>query len=99
MNFNKVIILQLDVWPPFYNTKSIKNAEKVLEMLQAEGATNIQAALEVALKLIQKNKNDKNQPMIVFLTDGEVTQGESDVNKIIAKVYLKRLLIIKLLIC
>ncbi|XP_019867100.2 inter-alpha-trypsin inhibitor heavy chain H3 isoform X2 [Aethina tumida] len=76
----------LDVWPPFYSTKSIKNAEKVLEMLQAEGATNIQAALEVALKLIQKNKNDKNQPMIVFLTDGEVTQGESDVNKIIAKI-------------
>ncbi|KAJ8920647.1 hypothetical protein NQ315_004786 [Exocentrus adspersus] len=76
--------------PPAYeaNEENIKKAEKVVEKLNAFGGTDIQSALKVGLELVASNiKTDKkHQPLIVFLTDGEATVGETDNNKIISTV-------------
>lgn len=65
---------------------NIQNAMKVVNQFQAMGATNINNALKVSLQLIDKNFNEKNQPMIIFLTDGEATIGETSNKKIISTV-------------
>ncbi|XP_049822945.1 inter-alpha-trypsin inhibitor heavy chain H4-like isoform X1 [Aethina tumida] len=65
---------------------NIQNAMKVVNQFQAMGATNINNALKVSLQLIDKNFNEKNQPMIIFLTDGEATIGETSNKKIISTI-------------
>lgn len=57
--------------------------------MNAYGGTDIKSALEVGLKLVKKNKDEKNdshQPIIVFLTDGEPTVGETTPDKITSSV-------------
>ncbi|RZC39131.1 inter-alpha-trypsin inhibitor heavy chain H4-like, partial [Asbolus verrucosus] len=68
---------------------NIEKAKEVVEKLNAYGGTDIKSALEVGLKLVKKNKEEKNdthQPIIVFLTDGEPTVGETVPDKIISSI-------------
>ncbi|EFA04008.2 inter-alpha-trypsin inhibitor heavy chain H4 isoform X2 [Tribolium castaneum] len=75
------------VLPPAYKAtdENKEKAKKVVEKLNAYGGTDIKSALEVGLKLVKKNKENKedaHQPIIVFLTDGEPTMGETNTEKI-----------------
>ncbi|KAJ3633920.1 hypothetical protein MTP99_010837 [Tenebrio molitor] len=76
--------------PPFEaNDENINKAKQVVEKLNAYGGTDIKSALEVGLKLVKKNKDEKNdshQPIIVFLTDGEPTVGETTPDKITSSI-------------
>ena len=52
-------------------------------LVSADGYTNINEALLEAIKVSSKQNSEKNlQKMIVFLTDGEPTEGEQDPEKI-----------------
>ncbi|XP_044751424.1 inter-alpha-trypsin inhibitor heavy chain H4-like [Coccinella septempunctata] len=67
--------------------KTIEKAKKIVDSFRASGGTNIDAALQIVLKLHKNNKQkDKRQPMIFFLTDGEATDGETGSDAILAKV-------------
>lgn len=72
------------------SSENIKQAEKVIDKLSADGGTDIQSGLIMALKLIklnkEKSKETPRQSMVVFLTDGEVTVGEINNEKIISLV-------------
>ncbi|XP_076256938.1 inter-alpha-trypsin inhibitor heavy chain H4-like isoform X2 [Rhynchophorus ferrugineus] len=58
------------------SAENIKKAKEVVEMLRSGGGTDIQKGLEVALKVVNKYFDPKgNQPIIVFLTDGQPTEG------------------------
>ncbi|XP_044268022.1 inter-alpha-trypsin inhibitor heavy chain H4-like isoform X2 [Tribolium madens] len=75
------------VLPPAYQAteENKEKAKKVVDKLNAYGGTDIKSALEVGLKLVKKNKEDKkntHQPIIMFLTDGEPTMGETNTEKI-----------------
>ncbi|CAH1130948.1 unnamed protein product [Ceutorhynchus assimilis] len=60
------------------NQENIDKAKKVIKEWEANGGTDIESALKIALRVVAKSNNDKNvQPMIVFLTDGEPTVGNS----------------------
>ncbi|XP_050509623.1 inter-alpha-trypsin inhibitor heavy chain H4 isoform X1 [Diabrotica virgifera virgifera] len=75
--------------PPPYpaSEENIKKAEDVVEKLKAFGGTDINSALTTGLQIILKNKEDKtHQPIIVFLTDGEATVGETNNEKIITTI-------------
>ena len=65
--------------------KSKKDAQEFVKKFDAAGGTAIDAALQSALE--NKANSDKSRPtLIVFLTDGMPTVGETDGNKI-AKVF------------
>ncbi|KAG5867691.1 Inter-alpha-trypsin inhibitor heavy chain H4, partial [Gonioctena quinquepunctata] len=73
--------------PPAYpaTEENIQKAEQIVEKLSAFGATDIQSALKVGIQIVEKNHKEdkKHQPIIIFLTDGEATIGETDNNRII----------------
>ena len=55
--------------------------------LNAQGGTNINGALLEAIKIARKVKNSyeidsKTEQMIIFLTDGQPTNGERSISKI-----------------
>ncbi|XP_076256912.1 inter-alpha-trypsin inhibitor heavy chain H4-like isoform X3 [Rhynchophorus ferrugineus] len=59
--------------------ENIKKAKEVVEKLRAAGGTDIQKGLETALAVVNKFFNPKgNQPIIVFLTDGQPTYGTKE---------------------
>lgn len=60
------------------------NAGYFIDNLGANGGTNINAALQNALKL--KKTRDARPTSIVFLTDGLPTEGEQDVARIVGNV-------------
>jgi len=62
-------------------TDEIERAVRFLEDLQADGGTNIHDALREALVQMESNSNPG---MIVFLTDGLPTVGETDPDRILA---------------
>lgn len=65
------------------NTANIKKAKKFVKKLKAIGGTNIGEALALALK----EKADAGRPnMIIFLTDGKPTIGETEENKLVAEI-------------
>ncbi|KAK9736763.1 Vault protein inter-alpha-trypsin domain [Popillia japonica] len=73
------------------NPDNIKDTIKLIDILDADGGTNIADALKVALYLVDVDKrtnpsNDAPQPMIIFLTDGEATVGQTESHKIVAEV-------------
>ncbi|KAG5868614.1 Inter-alpha-trypsin inhibitor heavy chain H4, partial [Gonioctena quinquepunctata] len=93
--------MNLKILKPFSKTKrnnhylqliqplrKIKKAERVVEKLRANGGTDIQSALKVGIQLVEKNhvEDKKHQPIIIFLTDGEATVGETDNNRIIGTI-------------
>ncbi|KAK9890512.1 hypothetical protein WA026_010588 [Henosepilachna vigintioctopunctata] len=69
------------------NSENIKKAKNVVQKLEATGGTNIFSALEIALNLLKDNKNkDTRQPIIMFLTDGDPTSGETNTKTIVSKI-------------
>lgn len=70
------------------NADNMRKAKQVVDKLSAYGGTNIELALKTGLDLIELSKKEKatQQPIIVFLTDGEPTVGEYNTDKITSKV-------------
>ncbi|KAL1512999.1 hypothetical protein ABEB36_002487 [Hypothenemus hampei] len=67
--------------------ENIAHAKKVVKELQANGGTDIMSALKIGLKMIlNKDKSEGHQPLIIFLTDGEPTVGEFNTAKIISTI-------------
>ena len=62
----------------------IKNALYFINNLDANGGTNINEAMLTALRL--KPKQDDRPTNIVFLTDGLPTEGEQDIENILANI-------------
>ena len=62
--------------------ESINKARKFVKELNAIGGTNIEEALELALSL----KNNNRLYIIVFITDGKPTIGETKENKLLKKI-------------
>jgi Ca-activated chloride channel family protein len=92
---------QFDVVPfatepePFFGARVPASAEKIAEALArveritAAGGTNIDGALAAALRGVGMSANgeaDGRVPIVVFLTDGEPTVGETLPDKILAAV-------------
>lgn len=65
-----------------------------MDKLNAYGGTDIQSALKIGLQLVHQNllKDKTHQPLIIFLTDGEPTVGETSTDKIISTVRIKTLI-------
>ncbi|HEY1951619.1 MAG TPA: VIT domain-containing protein [Gemmatimonadaceae bacterium] len=64
-------------------SENIREAERYLDQLDAQGSTNISGALDEALSArVQPGR----LPIILFLTDGQPTVGERDANVIAASV-------------
>jgi len=62
---------------------NIKKAEKFIEEMHSAGGTNIEEALNLALK----EKGNSNHPhLIIFITDGKPTIGETNDDRLIKKV-------------
>lgn len=62
----------------------IENALYFIDNLTAAGGTNIDGALNEALRL--KAEPDDRPTSVVFLTDGLPTEGETDINRILQNV-------------
>lgn len=62
----------------------VSEALSFIDDLAAVGGTNIEEALQMALK--QKPQNDDRPFMVVFLTDGQPTVGVTDKDKLLAQV-------------
>jgi Ca-activated chloride channel family protein len=61
--------------------ENLSKARRFVENIEASGGTNIDDALKSALGLF--NEEDTRQNMIVFLTDGLPTVGETNINTIL----------------
>merc|ERR1719300_2029979 len=70
--------------------ENIEAATRHVEQLEAEGETNINGALLQALKIVSQTQEQKVlegvQPMVLFLTDGHPTVGETDTLRILQNV-------------
>lgn len=60
---------------------NVSRARKFVENIEASGGTNIDEALRAALKLVKDDTG--TQKMVVFLTDGLPTVGETNINTIL----------------
>ena len=58
----------------------VREAMKFLDGLEAAGGTNIDRALVESLQMLHRNDMTR---MVIFLTDGQPTVGETDVGKIL----------------
>jgi len=65
---------------------SVKKALEFVRGLEATGGTNIQEALLTALKSRPKDKQEGRPYLIVFLTDGKPTVGETNPDAIVKAV-------------
>ena len=65
------------------NKQNIEKAEEFIEKMRPVGGTNIEEALNMALKL--ESKPDRPY-MIIFITDGKPTIGEMDKDKLVEKI-------------
>ncbi len=63
--------------------KNIKEALSFVEGCEADGGTNINEALQTALKQIEESKKPS---FVIFLTDGLPTVGETDIRNILENV-------------
>jgi Ca-activated chloride channel homolog len=62
-------------------------AREFIARLKAIGGTNIDEALAMAMKMDNKPAKKQNRPyMIIFLTDGKPTIGETDENALLKKI-------------
>merc|ERR1719273_2309612 len=70
--------------------ENIEAATRHVEQLEAEGETNINGALLQALEIVSETQEKKMlegvQPMVLFLTDGHPTVGETDTQRILHNV-------------
>lgn len=66
--------------------ENLKQAREFIDRLQAIGGTNIEEALTLAMDM----KKQAGRPtMVVFLTDGKPTIGETDENRLLQKIETK----------
>ncbi|KAK3610525.1 hypothetical protein CHS0354_008955 [Potamilus streckersoni] len=66
---------------------SIMEAEAFIRGRNADGVTNINKALLDGIKhLLKLEKSEFRKPMIVFLTDGDATQGETNSDRILENI-------------
>ena len=66
-----------------FNKPNKQNARKFVNSLKAIGGTNIDEALSMALR----QKSDPTRPyMIIFLTDGKPTIGETDESRLVSRI-------------
>lgn len=78
--------------PPSFpvNTENLEYAWQIVDSFKSQTSTNIYTALMVALRIVEledtKNKANYLQPLIIFLTDGEPTEGITDTATIIKDV-------------
>ena len=68
-----------------YNDKNKADALAFIARLRAEGGTNIEGALETALKMYSDEKSDRTK-ILIFMTDGKPTVAERDPAKISKKI-------------
>jgi Ca-activated chloride channel family protein len=66
------------------NEANLSKAKRFVEEIEASGGTNIDEALKAAIAQIREESGD--QKMIVFLTDGLPTVGETNANAILRNV-------------
>ncbi|MFQ5605800.1 MAG: VIT domain-containing protein [bacterium] len=64
--------------------EQIQNALYFIDNLSAAGGTNIEGALQNALRL--KTQSDQRPTSILFLTDGLPTEGETDIVRILQNI-------------
>lgn len=64
--------------------ENVKKAKRFVQDIEASGGTNIDEALRAALTLLRDAEG--SQKMVVFLTDGLPTVGETNVEKILENV-------------
>ena len=86
-----------DPWRSFASLATNENIKAgkafVDERVKAGGSTNINSALLLALKLLTNTANQPNSPiagnfpMVLFLTDGDPTEGVTNTKTIRANVY------------
>ncbi|XP_071439926.1 inter-alpha-trypsin inhibitor heavy chain H4-like isoform X2 [Hetaerina americana] len=80
-------------------SQNIEKAKKYIKTMEAYGGTNIAAALRLGIQIAarglsgdpfrrtieeQSNSSPLPQPLVIFLTDGEPTTGETRLSKILA---------------
>ena len=65
------------------NETNIKKAEKFIDELKPVGGTNIDEALNLALK---KKNNSNRSHLIIFITDGKPTIGETSDENLLMKI-------------
>ena len=68
-----------------YNEENKNDALAFISRLRAEGGTNIEGALETALKMFSDSDSDRAK-IIIFMTDGKPTVGEREPAKIANKI-------------
>ncbi|MCE9583876.1 MAG: VIT and VWA domain-containing protein, partial [Planctomycetes bacterium] len=67
--------------PVEVNAENLKSAREFIDTLKARGGTNISEAMTMALGM---NSGDATRPyMVIFMTDGEPTLGETDPEKLV----------------
>ncbi|MCE9581573.1 MAG: VWA domain-containing protein, partial [Planctomycetes bacterium] len=67
--------------PVEVNAENLKSAREFIDTLKARGGTNISEAMTMALGM---NPGDAARPyMVIFMTDGEPTLGETDPEKLV----------------
>ncbi|XP_026466177.1 inter-alpha-trypsin inhibitor heavy chain H4-like isoform X2 [Ctenocephalides felis] len=72
------------------NENYLSKAKEEVSKLEANGGTNIYDSLEIAMRVANRGVDSetltsgvpKPEPLIIFLTDGDPTVGETDLNKI-----------------
>jgi len=65
------------------NRKNLKKADEFIEAIEAKGGTAMDEAMNVALSAASKNERTH---VVVFLTDGKPTIGETDANIILENI-------------
>jgi Ca-activated chloride channel homolog len=73
-------------WSPA-TPQALRDARAWVDQLRADGGTNIHAALEEALR---EKSPASRLPIVVFITDGLATNGETRTDRIIAMTELER---------
>jgi Ca-activated chloride channel family protein len=68
--------------------ENVAAADKYFSQLEAEGSTNIEAALAEALN--NQSDDAERLPIVLFITDGEPTVGERNTDKLVAGMVAKR---------
>ncbi|XP_033746543.1 inter-alpha-trypsin inhibitor heavy chain H3-like [Pecten maximus] len=66
--------------------ESIASAKQYVKNLVADGWTNIDGAVMQGIEDVLDDSSDDSVPIVIFLTDGEPTAGETNVNKILANI-------------
>jgi Ca-activated chloride channel family protein len=68
--------------------ENVAAATRYFDQLEAEGSTNIEAALAEALN--NQSDDAERLPIVLFITDGEPTVGERSADKLVAEMVAKR---------